>query len=455
MKLNILAATAILAAAAIPSIAVAQSRSAYFTDNYTYRFQLNPAFAPEDNFVSMPGIGNLNIGLNGNVNLKEFIYNVNTADGSRTATFMHPSVDASTFISGIKDHSRTGLNTRIGVLAGGFRAFGGYNTISLNAVANAQIRAPRAIFSFLKEGVKNQTYDITNFDIHADTYAEIALTHSRDINRQWRVGAAVKLLLGFGNLDLNLHQATLSLTDDNWTAQTNADVHANYKQLAYKTTTNRYTGNVYINDVDFPGYTGVNGLGLAFDLGAQFTLNPSWQFSAAVTDLGFITWYDDMVASTNGTHTFASDDYVIDTKDFDDTWQPIRDQLTTLYELYDQGNQGSRTRALAATINLGAQFTLPSYRALSFGLLNTTRIYGRLSSTDFRLSANIRPVSCFSAAINYGIGTYGSAFGWILNYSHTGFNFFLGMDNTLGRLAKQGVPLTSNAQLSLGMNFPF
>jgi hypothetical protein len=36
-----------------------------------------------------------------------------------------------------------------------------------------------------------------------------------------------------------------------------------------------------------------------------------------------------------------------------------------------------------------------------------------------------------------------------------GFNMFIGMDHTLGKLAKQGIPLSSNAEFSMGINFPF
>ena len=454
MKHSIKLAAALLCATTAMS-AAAQNRSAFFADNYTYRYQLNPALAPESNFVSMPGAGNINVGLNGNVSLTQFLYNRQIDGRSRTTTFMSPLVDASEFMSGIKDYNRSGITSRIGVLAGGFKAWGGYNTVSLNAVVNAQVRAPRAIFSFLKEGVSNRTYDISDVDAHADTYAEIALNHSRQINDRWRVGMAVKMLLGFGNIDVNLKQANLSLNDDNWSAVTEAEIHTNYKGVAYSTDVNSNTGHRYVDNIDFPGYTGVNGYGVAFDLGAEFRLNSDWTFTAAINDLGFIKWDSDLVASTNGEHTFNSSDYTLDPNDWKSTWEPMRDRLSTLYELENLGDQGSRTRTLAATMNVSAEYTLPVYRNLTFGLLNTTRIAGNLSSTDFRLAATVTPVKCFSAAINYGIGTYGSAFGWMLNYSGTGFNFFLAMDNTLGKLAKQGVPLTSNAQLSMGMNFPF
>ena len=58
-----------LAAAALISLpAVAQNtNSGYFVDDYTYRFQSNPAFANSKNFVAMPGLGNVNVAMQGNL----------------------------------------------------------------------------------------------------------------------------------------------------------------------------------------------------------------------------------------------------------------------------------------------------------------------------------------------------------------------------------------------------
>lgn len=119
------------------------------------------------------------------------------------------------------------------------------------------------------------------------------------------------------------------------------------------------------------------------------------------------------------------------------------------------GELSSRTRALGATLNVGVDYELPYYRKLHFGLLNSTRINGKYSWTQFRLSANVAPVKVFSAGINAAVGTYGFGFGWILNLHARGINFFLGMDHTVGKLSKQFIPLNSNASLNLGLNFPF
>ena len=103
----------------------------------------------------------------------------------------------------------------------------------------------------------------------------------------------------------------------------------------------------------------------------------------------------------------------------------------------------------------GAQYSLPVYRKLKFGLMNTTRINGSYSWTDFRLSANIQPVKVFSAGVNIAAGTFGVHFGGIINVNVTGFNLFVSTDCMPGKLAKQYAPLNSNANLNLGINFPF
>ena len=133
----------------------------------------------------------------------------------------------------------------------------------------------------------------------------------------------------------------------------------------------------------------------------------------------------------------------------------FKDFVKAINELEDEGDAGSRTTMLGATLNLGAEYTLPVYRNLKFGLLNSTRIQGDYSWTEFRLSANINPVKPFSAGANFAVGTYGCSFGWLMNVNITGFNMFVGMDHFMGKLAKQGIPLSSNASVNMGINIPF
>lgn len=433
----------------------AQSRSGYFLDNYTYGYQLNPAFEGTKGFVSVPAIGNFNLNLSSTMHLKNFIYNI---DGT-TTTFMNPKVPSATFLNSIPNNNQIGLSMKMGVLAVGFNSFKGFSTVSVNLVSNTNLRVPKSIFSLLKQGLENDTYDIGKFDAHADTYVEIALGHSHKINDNLRVGAAFKFLVGGANIDANFKKAHMSLGRDKWTIQTDATLKANITGLTYKTDYNETTGHRYVNgaDIDNPG---IGGFGVALDLGAYYKLNQDWTFSAAILDFGFISWKNNMVASTNGVRSFQTNEFTFNVDNdapnsFNNELDRMTDKLSSLYELDDMGNQGSRERMLATTLNFGAKYYFPYYRKLSFGLLNTTRIQGKFTWTDFRLSANYEPFKIVSVAANFGYGTFGASFGWIANVKVTGFNLFVGMDHTLGKLSKQYIPLNTNAQLSFGLNAAF
>lgn len=455
MKLN----KYITAAALLCACAGAQAQntySGYFADGYEYRFRMNPAMGNDStSFVSVPGVANLNVGMRGNLHVKDVIYNV----GGKTTTFLNPGVSAAEVMGNLSNTNRINADVNVTLLAGGFKAWGGYNTVSINARAGVNARLPKELFRLLKEGITNDSYDISDVRARARAYAEIAFGHSRDINKQWRVGGSLKFLLGVADLDARFNRARLTLGTDSWDIEANADMRASMKGFRYKQELNDRTGREYVSGIDIDG-PGINGFGLALDLGGVFTLNKDWQFSAAVLDFGFISYANDILATTGGTRTFKTDKYTFNVDDdapnsFKSEWDVVRDDLEELYQLEDAGDQGGRTRMLAATINLGARYTFPLYRPLTFGLVNTTRIDGKYTWTDFRLSANVAPVKMFSASANLAVGTYGVGFGWMLNYHYTGFGLFLGMDHTLGKVTKEFVPLSSNAQVNFGMNILF
>lgn len=442
------------AALCLSSISAGAQRlqSGYFDDNFLYRYQMNPAMANDGKFfVAMPALGNMNVTTQGNVGLSAFLYNIN----GKTTTFLNPEVSTSEFMSSIKNKNRVGVNLNETLLAAGFKAFGGYNTVTIGARADAGVFIPKALFSLAKEGIANGEYNITNTGARAQAWAELAFGHSRQINKQWRVGATLRFLLGGGNLEAKFHNANIVLGQDNWTGTVNADLYGSIKGLTYKQDYNDRTHRHYVSGIDVDN-TGLNGFGMGLDLGAVYTLNKDWEFSASLLDMSFIHWNNNVLATTNGTQTVETDKYTFGIgQNKNDDWDRLRDDVSMLYQLDDAGNQGGRTTGVGVTMNLAAQYTFPIYRKLKFGFLNTSRFQGTYTWTDFRLSANVHPLKWFSAGVNLGVGTFGASFGWILNFKPNGFNFFIASDRTPGKLAKQGVPLNSNLNFNMGINFPF
>ena len=254
-----------VAALGMASAATAQNlNSGYFTEGYLYRHDLNPAFANEQNYVAMPALGNLNVGINSNLAVDNILYDVN----GRTALFLNPNVSTSEFLSGINDKNKINENLRLQILGAGFKGFGGYNTIEINARQSLNLQVPGSILSLAKEGVENKTYDISDLNANAVGYAELAFGHSRQINDKLRVGAKMKVLLGIANIDAEVTKGQITLGEDSWTGITNAKVQASIKDLKYEIEEKERgpegdkTMRRYVSGVDDSSW-GVNGLVLS------------------------------------------------------------------------------------------------------------------------------------------------------------------------------------------------
>ena len=462
---NIKTIITVAAMAITATTASAQNNeSGYFVEGNIYRHDLNPAFGNEKNYIAMPVLGNINTNMAGNIGIQDILFNKN----GKTTTFLNPLVSKSEFLDGISDNNNIYEDFHMQILGAGFKGFGGYNTVEINVREIAGVQLPGSLLELAKTGLQNKSYDISGLDVSARAWAEIALGHSRQLNDKWRVGAKFKILLGGAAADAKFNNANITLGENGYTANIDGQVDASVKGLSYKMETKsdlktNDNGNIvaapdrkYVNDVDVDG-TGLNGFGIAFDLGAEYKIDDNWTVSAALRDLGFISWSENHVA-TSGTNVNTAD-YVFNTDDdaqnsFDNTMDALVDDFAKVYQLQDQG-KNSRTTGIGATMEFAGSYKCNFYDKLTFGLLNTTRLMGAHSWTNFRLSANVAPCKIFSASGTFAVGTYGASLGGVLNLHVTGFNLFLASDHIIGKMAKQGVPLSSNGSVAMGINFPF
>ena len=137
--------------------AIAQDlESAFFTDGYLYRHEMNPAIENSRNYVSMLALGNTNIGMSGNIGISDVMFN---RDG-KLILFTNQQINAADFLSGISDKNRVNTNLRFNIMGAGFKAWGGYNTVGINLRFNTNVVIPKSLFDIAKNGLTNQTYDI-------------------------------------------------------------------------------------------------------------------------------------------------------------------------------------------------------------------------------------------------------------------------------------------------------
>ena len=443
-----------------------QLNSAYFTNDYKFRHTMNPAYGNEQNYVSMPGFGNVNVSTMGNFGYEDVIFDnpmFPSTSKDRLTTFMNPYISTADALKGFNSGDNKILgDVSITVLSTGFKGFGGYNTIELNARTSFGMSLPYELFEFAKN-TGNRTYNIGNISANGQAFAELAFGHSRQINEKLRVGAKVKLLFGAGRGDVNIDNVKADLAaDDKWTVSGHAKSEVSVKGFTYKTEEKEYKEEgrgtyQYVNDVDVDG-AGLGGFGLAFDLGGVYKINNDFTVSAALLDLGFIKWSNNMVA-VNGGEEFVFNGFhdVAVNEDRGGSTLGMQgdkyaDQLADFANLQDKGDEGGRTTGIGATLNLGCEYTLPVYRKITFGVLSSTRFRGDYSWTEARVSANWTPLKWIDGGVNMAFGSYRNSFGWVLNFHPKGYNFYVGMDHTLGKVSKEFIPLNSNAAVSVGMS---
>ena len=455
-NLNKYLAVAVMVGAAT-GVSAQALNSGYFLDGYLFKHQLNPALESDKAYFSIPVLGNINIGTRGNIGLGNFLYP--TANGGLT-TFMNSSISADEFLNGLSTNNKLAMNLDMSILSAGFRAWGGFNTIDIGLRSHTALNIPKDMLEFMKVGQSGPTtvYDMGDMGMSSANYVEVALGHSRQITDKLRVGAKVKFLLGGMYADMSLKNTHVTLSEKEWVVSANGEMNIAAKGM---TVPEKDGGLVDFDNIEYDS-PGLSGFGLGIDLGATYEVIDNLTVSAAIKDLGFIGWSNNTYASTNN-EPWRFDGFENLTFSDDKEEDKLENQLDALGdEFEDYANLHRRStgeklsKALAATLVVGAEYALPMYDKLSFGLLSTTRFNGPYTWSEGRLSANVSPLSWLEGGVNVAVSSFGTSAGWILNLHPKGFSIFLGMDCLVGKVNPQFIPVNNaNASFSCGFNVTF
>lgn len=462
-SLRYMAAALTMAAAILPTSAQ-ELRTSYFMETSNYRHQMNPALLDSPYFGMF--FSNINVGMTGNIGAKQFIFDTNGLPGYtgnyRYTTFMDPNVDAKTFLNKLHDKNRFDLYLNYNIFSVGFKAWGGVNLLELNLRSNTNLTLPKGLFEFAKTAGEKEHYEFGGLGMRTQNYMELALGHSRDINKQWRVGGKLKFLIGAAYADFTADNVTLDMTEDAWRIQSNAQMKASLLKsdvIHEDPSKNSADGRPRVKELDNFGFS-LPGFGMALDLGVTYKPIENLTLSAAITDLGFISWKNTHHASSQGDYTFDGFNNIYigsdkdQTEDIDDQFDQIGDDLEEMFSVYDDGTK-TATQALAATLNVGAEYKLPAYDKLKFGFLYTSRIHGKYSWHQGMLNVGVRPVKWFECNVNGAVTSTGVTAGGMLSLKAPHFNFYIAADRFFSKMGKQGVPLnSSNGNITFGMTFP-
>ncbi len=454
---------ALLFAAAAAGAGAQDLRSSYFMQTSVNRHQMNPALL-DGPYVGVPFLNNFNIGTTGNIGMADFVFK-SSKPGYDLTTFMSPEVSAAEFLGGLHGKNRLDVYFNYNLFGFGFRAFGGVNAVELNLKSNTNASLPYELFEFAKETGARDHYSMEDIGVRSQNYLELALGHSRRWNDRLTVGAKLKFLIGAAYADFSVDRMDVTMTDDAWIIRADGRLAAavGKAQFSYDDSDDPATVDPErgpkVDGLDDYSFS-LPGFGMAVDLGFTYRLLDNLTVSAALTDLGFIAWRDVNLASSRGEYTFDgfSDIWVSGENEghkLGDQFEDLGDDLNRVFSVYDDG-RGKRTQALAATLNVGAEYTMPFYDRLRVGFLYTSRIHGLYSFHQGMLAAMVRPVRWFEASLNTSCSSTGWQLGGMVSFRAPRFNFYIASDRMLlGRVGKQYIPLDrANANVSFGLNVP-
>lgn len=424
-------------------------RSAYFMEGYNGRSRLNPAFAAERSYFSVPSVGGFDVSAQSDMGVNTFLYP--TGDG--LTTFMSPTVSSDEFLGKLRNRNKISVSQNTSLLSLGIWGRKAFFTFDITEKAEVNANVPYGIFDFMKNAGASQYYDISSLAVNADSRLELAFGCSRRIADMVNFGARLKLLVGLANADARIDRMHVQMTGDRWSVTSRGTVKASTGLLDVQT--KGETGasldspedidvvdNVEVKNLSDAGVGSLfGGYGAALDLGAEAVLIPGLKISLAVNDLGFMSWRNTTVAET-GDRSWYFDGF--DNVSFDgdkensvsEQFKDLGDDLADLAKFHRTKTGASRMQMLAMTINAGAEYRMPFYTGLTAGVLSSTRINGPYTWSEGRLYANLKPCSWFSLGMNYAASSFGSSMGAVIGFHTTGFSMFIGSDNLCFRYAK-------------------
>lgn len=435
------------------------SHSLYFMNEWSQRHLMNPAFAPQYGYVSLPFAGNVSFGISSNMGVSTLIFPFN----DQFVTFMHPSVSASDFLSQIHNNNYVFENATISLLSAGF--YSGLNsfwTIDVSLTEQSGMNLPRDFFRLAKLGMSTSTssYNIGQMSLTNSYIGSLSVGHSISLNDKLRLGWKLKLLAGMSSLEVKYKRLDVNLAQNNWSvlADGEASIHSNMATL--KTDSD---GIIDLGSAK-ADYRNLRpaGYGAAIDFGLTYDLSCGFSFAASFSNLGFMSWMRN--ATTKGVAQSSTSFNGFTNVDINNV--QVQDQLDQLkkdaeelikFKKINDPNEYS-TERLDPSWNMSAEYRIfrNEDHDIQLGLLYENYFDKLRSFYDLVGTVSLRPCSWFMASGSYtiagdGIGGVGAA----LAFSPRWINIVLATDCFNFKTNKQFLPIYPvHTTVQLGVSIP-
>lgn len=381
------------------------SRISYYM-NLPQKRNLNPALTSSDSvYIGLPGFSGF--GMNANNNLFDFSDILQKGNSDSLITFLHPDASIEDFISRIREKNFIEPDITVPLFSLAFPVKKGYLFFDINERIESNAVVPGSLIELGLRGNASFAGDYLDFSaLRAGMriYHEFGLGFSREYSKRLRVGFKGKVLFGLASLSVLPSSLGIKISE-NYTHTIDADLAINLSG-PFNVVRNE---NNSIEKISFDENGFLNALrlrgpvnpGFAADLGATYMMTKRIMVSAAVTDIGFINWRNNVTnLRTEETFEFSGIDLtgvLNGDEDFDEVTSHLTDSLKEAFT-FEQSNNSYSTM-LPLGLNLGASYSIS--RNLTFGLLSNSRIIGKQIRESLTLSTNFRLGTSVSTSFSY------------------------------------------------------
>lgn len=438
-------------------ISSAQLRSGYFMESYNARNILNPAMHSDSSYWYIPVLGNTEVSMQSTIGLSDILFD--NGNGGLYTFMTDGTISKADLMDAVGNGVKANTNAMLTLANIGRRLSSTrFQTIGATIKINGKAFINKDLFDVMKD-IENRDYRLSGSSIDLNTILEFSYGEARKINDRLTIGAKAKLLLGLINAQVKMGQTNIDIaSSDQWSASGIAV--ANISGGSFKNETKQYDANTntyeQVKDMRFDKF-GINGIGVAIDAGISYKTDESWTLSAAVTDLGLVSWFNNRRAENHGdTFIFNGFQNTSYNKDdgysVDDQWDAIHDDLMDLIHLEEKGKK-NLTQMLGATLTAGAVYDIKEYADMMLGAMLTHRIDGKYSWTEIRVNGTyMHPKLPLNIALSPAISTFGVSLGAMATYSPSKkTTIFIGSDHLFFKVNPQMIPTGLNGNVSLGM----
>jgi hypothetical protein len=417
----------ILLFAAIYSDAASQNSQVMYYMNLPQNHLLNPALRPSNSFyLGLPAITGINVNVNNNFLNYSDIF-VNRQSGDSIISLLRSDFDVEDFMTDIRDLNYLEPDAEVQLFGLGFSAGEKlYFFLDYNLHTENNFTLPGDLFDIAftePEQLAGKEFDLSSLKADLKVYHEFGLGFSRSFKNKLSIGVKGKLLMGIAAASIDTESLLLKVNSD-YSNSLDADLMLNISgPLTIPIDADHHPEDAIFDSTIFDNLENSmgflfskNNIGAGIDLGIAYNITSSLMISAAVTDIGFIKWKNNISSLKTESQFSYSGMNMLDvyngTMTFDSLAQEFVDSLMNSIIITD--TKTPFTTRLPYGVSFGASYNLT--KNLSLGLLSHTRVIDKKFREALTLSANINLGSAllFSVAYtasNHSYNNIGAGFG--------------------------------------------